>query len=81
MVLAEETGVSTESMSGDGGFYDGWSGVKDLMKGDPALVKKGKGSKYSLTTQPPDQSGIAVANALHIVAHREGLCKCGNVVE
>ena len=31
MVLAEETGVSKESMSGDGGFYDGWSGMKQLL--------------------------------------------------
>ena len=30
MVLAEETGVSKESMSGDGGFYDGWSGMKQV---------------------------------------------------
>mmetsp|Transcript_24863 Transcript_24863/g.40759 ORF Transcript_24863/g.40759 Transcript_24863/m.40759 type:complete len:90 (+) Transcript_24863:573-842(+) len=29
IVLAEETGVNKESMSGDGGsFYDGWSGMK-----------------------------------------------------
>lgn len=51
MVLAEETGVSKESMSGDGGFYDGWSGVKQLMEGDPALVRREKGHRYSLTTQ------------------------------
>ena len=31
MVLAEESGVSTESMCGDGGFYDGWAGVKQLL--------------------------------------------------
>ena len=31
MVLAEETGISKESMSGDGSsFYDGWSGMKQL---------------------------------------------------
>jgi ERCC4-type nuclease len=51
MVLAEETGVSTESMGGDGGFYDGWAGMKQLLSGDPALVRKEKGHKYSLTTQ------------------------------
>ena len=38
-------------MSGDGGFYDGWSGVKQLQEGDPALVRKEKGNRYSLTTQ------------------------------
>ncbi len=81
MVLAEETGVSKDSMSGDGGFYDGWSGMKDLLRGDPALVKREKGQKFSLTTQPPESSGVAVANALHILAHREGLCTCGNSLE
>jgi len=78
MVLAEETGVSKESMSGDGGFYDGWSGTKQLQEGDPALVRREKGHRYSLTTQPPETSGRAVAHALHILAHREGLCTCGN---
>ena len=81
LVLAEETGVSKESMSGDGGFYDGWSGIKELQRGDPALVRREKGHRYCLTTQPPESSGVAVANALHIVAHREGLCNCGSAVE
>lgn len=79
MVLAEETGVSKESMSGDGSsFYDGWSGMKQLQEGDPALVRREKGHRYSLTTQPPESAGVAVANALHILAHREDLCTCGN---
>ncbi|KAL7455999.1 hypothetical protein ACHAWC_007527 [Mediolabrus comicus] len=74
MVLAEETGISKESMSGDGSsFYDGWSGMKQLQEGDPALVRREKGHRYSLTTQPPESAGVAVANALHILAHREGL--------
>lgn len=77
MVLAEENGVSKESMSGDGGFYDGWSGMKQLLEGDPALVRREKGHRYSLTTQPAESAGVAVATALHIVAHREGLCTCG----
>lgn len=81
MVLAEETGVSKESMSGDGGFYDGWSGMKLLQEGDPALVRREKGHRYSLTTQPPELSGFAVANALHILAHRERLCTCGASLE
>ena len=51
VVMAEETGVSTESMSGDGSFYDGWSGMKQLQQGDPALVRREKGHRYSLTTQ------------------------------
>lgn len=81
MVLAEETGVSKESMSGDGGFYDGWSGMKSLMEGDPALVRREKGHRYSLTTQPPESAGVAVASALHVLAHREGLCSCGGSPE
>lgn len=51
VVMAEETGVSTESMSGDGSFYDGWSGMKQLQQGDPALVRREKGHRCSLTTQ------------------------------
>jgi len=81
MVLAEETGVSKESMSGDGGFYDGWSGMKQLLEGDPALVRREKGHRYSLTTQPPESAGIAVASALHLLAHREGYCTCGSSPE
>ena len=38
-------------MGGDGGFYDGWAGKKMLQQRDPALVRKEKGHKYSLTTQ------------------------------
>jgi len=78
MVLAEETGVSKESMSGDGSFYDGWSGMKQLQEGDPALVRREKGHRYSLTSQPPETSGRAVGHALHILAHREKLCTCSN---
>ena len=51
MVLAEEGGVSRESMGGYGGFYDGWAGMKMLLQRDPALVRKEKGHKYSLTIQ------------------------------
>lgn len=78
MVHAEETGVSKESMGGDGGFYDGWSGMKQLQEGDPALVRREKGHRYSLTTQPPESCGRAVAHALHVLAHREGFCNCGS---
>ena len=106
MVLAEETGVAgSESMSGDGGDYNGWSGMSQMLVGDPALVRKEKGHRFSLTTQvipisfntwmflsfanysntalfhplqPPETSGRAIANALHILAHREGICTCGN---
>ena len=52
MVLAEETGVAgSESMSGDGGYYNGWSGMSQMLVGDPPLVRKEKGHRFSLTTQ------------------------------
>ncbi len=51
MIPAKETGVSGESMSGKGGFYDGWAGVKQLLQGDPTLVRNKKGHRYSLTTE------------------------------
>jgi len=38
MVLAEEGGVNSESMGGDGGFYNGWAGTKMLLQRDQALV-------------------------------------------
>ncbi len=52
MVLAEETGVAgSESLSGDGGYSNGWSGMSQMLLGDPALVRKEKGQRFSLTTQ------------------------------
>lgn len=110
MVFAEATGISRESMSGSGGWYDGWAGIKvrcfgatpacregpfwltendeassflyptacfqELLEGDPALVCVAK-KRYSLTTRPEESSGVAVARALHIVAHQASLCVCG----
>ena len=34
MMLAEETGVSKESMGGNGGWYDGWAGMKVCIEED-----------------------------------------------
>ena len=51
MVLAEEGGVNSKSMGGDGGFCNGWEEMKMLLQRNPALVQKEKGHKYSLTTQ------------------------------
>ena len=53
MVLAKETELSGKSMSSIGDFYDGWAGVKQFLQGDPApaLVRKEKGHRYSLTAQ------------------------------
>jgi len=79
MLYAEETGISKEPMTGAGGYYDGWSGMKKLTSGDPALVNDAK-RRYSLTTKPTGLAGIDVANALHLLAHYEGLCRCGKLI-
>lgn len=77
MLLADETGVSKDPMGGKGGWYDGWSGMKEMTTGDPPLVSVIK-RKYSLTTQPTGSAGIDVARALHTMAHRKNLCRCGS---
>ena len=69
MAHADALGISKDPMGGTGGFYDGWSGVKALLTGDPPLMQ-GPKKRYSLTTQPPGQSGVDVAKALHILTHR-----------
>ena len=81
MVDADETGVSKEPMAGNGtSFYDGWSGMNTaLCQGDPPLVYKEK-KKYRLTSQPPGNSGIDVARAIHILAHRQNICRCGKYI-
>jgi hypothetical protein len=53
---------------------------KDLSGGDPPLVSIVK-RKYALTTQPQGAAGVDVAHAIHIVAHRQQLCKCGRYVD
>ncbi|GFH44290.1 hypothetical protein CTEN210_00764 [Chaetoceros tenuissimus] len=86
MNYAEETGVSKDPMfgkgkSGYGGYnYDGWSGIKDMTGGDPALISVVK-RKYALTTKPHGEAGVEVAKAVHIVAHRQGICRCGRYVD
>jgi len=80
LLLAEETGVSLDPMGGKGGWYDGWSNVKELLSGDPALVHVSK-RKYRLTTQPPGECGIDIAKAIHVLAHRENLCRCGSSLD
>ncbi len=81
MKLADKTGISKDPMGGTGGFYDGWSSVKELLNCDPALMQ-GPKRLYSLTTQP--DSGLDVAKALHQLAHcpermgdKAATCKCG----
>lgn len=77
MNLAEETGISKDPMFGNGkSWYDGWSGIKDLTGGDPPLISVVK-RKYALTTQPHGAAGVDVARAIHIMAHRMRLCRCG----
>lgn len=52
---------------------------ESLMKGDPPLVYCKK-KKFRLTTQPHGSSGVDVAKGLHVLAHREGLCRCGKFI-
>ena len=52
---------------------------KDLTGGDPPLISVVK-RKYALTTQPHGAAGVDVARALHVMAHRMNLCRCGKHV-
>jgi len=80
MNLAEETGISRDPMFGNGkSWYDGWSGIKDLTGGDPPLISVVK-KKYALTRRPAGSAGLDVARALHIMAHRQNLCRCGRFI-
>jgi len=76
MMLADELGISKDPMGGNGGWYDGWSSIKDTLSGDPPLVFVKK-KKYSLTVHPAGRAGVDVAKAIHVMAHNEGTCKCG----
>lgn len=80
MVRADECGASKVAMDQKNGFYDGFSGMSTLKTGDPALVTMKK-KLYCLTTQPQGLSGRDVALALHILAHREGHCRCGQNID
>lgn len=85
MNFAEETCISKEPMHGNGkSFYNGWSGIKDLTipsEGRPALVNIRKRKGYALATEPYGESGVDVARAIHIVAHRQGICRCGQAID
>ena len=80
MVRADACGASKVAMDQKNGFYDGFSGMSTLKTGDPALVTMKK-KLYCLTTQPQGLSGRDVARALHILAHREGHCRCGQTID
>jgi len=81
MKMAEETGVSKDPMFGNGkSWYDGWSGIKEMTGGDPPLISVVK-RKYMLTTQPHGAAGIDVARAVHLMAHRKKLCRCGGYIQ
>ena len=80
MIRADECGASKVAMDQKNGFYDGWAGMSTLKTGDPALVCMKK-RLHCLTTQPQGSSGRDVARALHILAHREGHCRCGQNID
>lgn len=75
MMRAQETGIQDMSRP-PGSYYDGFSGIKELISGDPPLVNHSK-KRYTLTTRPTGSAGIDVARALHIHAHRRQFCRCG----
>ena len=56
--------------------YDGMSGLKDLLNGDPPLVKMRKREGYKLT-RCSEIAGYPVAEALHKWCHAWGNCSCG----
>ena len=47
-----------------------------MLSGDPPLVFVKK-KKYSLTVHPAGRAGLDVAKAIHVMAHHEGICRCG----
>jgi ERCC4-type nuclease len=83
-VKAEELNVTKNPFSGGttqtGPFhYDGWSSMKPLTKGDPALVVINK-NRYKLT-RSCDLAGFPVAEAMHRWCHQHNNCSCGEDVD
>jgi ERCC4-type nuclease len=56
--------------------YDGMSGMKKLLNGDPPLVKKKNREGYKLT-RCSETAGYPLAEALHRWCHAWGNCSCG----
>ena len=74
MSSANDNGISEGKMYGDGRgpyAYDGWSGMKQMTHETPHLIHSRR-RQYSLT-----EEGKQIAEAIHILAHRRNLCKCG----
>lgn len=75
MSSANDNGISEGKMYGQGRggpyTYDGWSGMKQMTHETPHLIHSRR-RQYSLT-----EEGKEIADAIHILAHRKNLCKCG----
>mmetsp|Transcript_28517 Transcript_28517/g.36897 ORF Transcript_28517/g.36897 Transcript_28517/m.36897 type:complete len:184 (+) Transcript_28517:308-859(+) len=79
MYLAEETGISKESMTAvrPGGFnYDGWSSKSKLLGGSYPLIVQVKRDKFILSTSPT--GGEVIGQVLHDWAHAHNKCRCGD---
>lgn len=56
--------------------YDGWSTMKFLLSGDPALATR-KNGKYKLT-RSCGIAGYPLGKAMHLWCHEHGNCSCSN---
>jgi hypothetical protein len=79
--LAESLEISKNPYSGGttqtGPYlYDGWSSMKNLYEsGDPPLVVKKKGGRYSLSVSSAI-GGLPLSRELHRWSHQAGICRC-----
>ena len=79
-VQAEELNITKNPFSGGttqtGPYhYDGWSSMKSLLKGDPALMKLST-RRYKLT-RSCNLAGFCFAEAMHKWCHEYNNCPCG----
>ena len=58
--------------------YDGWSSMKELLKGDPPLVTKNK-NRFRLT-RACEISGYPLAAAMHKWCHEHNNCSCQDLL-
>lgn len=79
-VKAEELDITKNPFSGGttqtGPYlYDGWSSMKPLLTGDPALVILSR-KRYKLT-RSSELAGHSFAEAMHKWCHQHNNCPCG----
>jgi len=81
-VKAEELNITKNPFAGGTTqtgphHYDGWSSMRQLLNGDPALVVRVKGSRYKLT-RSRDLAGFEFGKVVHQWCHESKNCPCGN---